>query len=119
MSKKTGYLRALHGAILIQHGCVPVYKKTVFVHEKLGQKTVWKGRVEVFDLLGHKQAKTCYAWQTIKDGAGEKIFTVLGNTLIDSPQKAVQAAIFMDTQPIASPPPPLTPRSASFHQFYL
>lgn len=90
----------MEGAILIQHSCKPTHRETVFVHEKTaGQETVWKGRVEIFDLQGHKEAKTCYAWHHTNDDGKVKIFAVLGNNLIDSPQRAVQAAIFMDIQP--------------------
>src|SRR5579862_6541186 len=103
MPKKTDYLSALEGAIQLQHQCKPTHRETVFVKEKLENETVWEGNVEVFDLEGHQDAKTCYAWQH-NDANGAKVFAILKNHLIDSPQRAIQAAIFVDKQPILPPP---------------
>jgi phosphate uptake regulator len=47
-----------------------------------------------------KEAQTCYAWRHT-DGHGTKIFTVLGNQVVSSAQRAIQAAIFVDVQPPA------------------
>ncbi|HTV62330.1 MAG TPA: hypothetical protein VMH30_07155 [Verrucomicrobiae bacterium] len=104
MSSKSNHLLALQAAIQLKHQCRPVHRESVFVHETAGaQETVWKGNVEVFDLTGHKVAKICYAWQHIQDDGDVKIFTILGNHFIDSPNRAVQAAILMDKQPAPYP----------------
>lgn len=99
--KKAGYLSKLESAILIKHQCEPLHKETVFVQEQTkDRETVWEGFVDAFDLIGHKEAKICYAWQHTGSEGNAKIFTVLGNNFITSAQKAVQAAIFADAQPI-------------------
>jgi hypothetical protein len=100
MSNRPDHLNILEEAILTKHGCKPTHKGTVHVHEQTdGNETVWEGTVEEFDLTGHKRAKVCYAWQHIDGQSEPKIIMVLGNRLIDSPQRAVQAAIFVDAQP--------------------
>jgi hypothetical protein len=102
MSQQSEYLESLQAAILLQHKCKPTHRETVFVHEKTRQdETVWKGHVEVFDVAGHKEAKTCYAWQNKNkntDYGDVKIFAVLGSKVVDSPGRAVQAAIFVDKE---------------------
>jgi len=104
-SPESDHLLALQAAIQLKHRCWPVHRESVFVHETTeARETVWMGTVEVFDLRGHKEAKTCYAWQHNKGDGDTKIFTVLGNQLIDSPKRAVQAAIFLDQQPAPYPP---------------
>jgi len=98
VSRQFSHLEALQAAIQIKHQCQTKHRKSVFVTEKTGEnETVWEGRVEVFDLKGHERAKTCYAWQAPRP-QGVKIFTVLENQFIDSPRRAIQAAIFMDEQ---------------------
>jgi hypothetical protein len=101
MSTKADYLDALEVAILTKHKCTPTHRETVFVQEKTTDgEMVWEGQVEVFDVTGHKEAQKCYAWWHT-DGHGTKIFTVLGNQVVSSAQRAIQAAIFVDVQPPA------------------
>lgn len=100
MPQQSDYFDSLEAAIAIGHQCQGVHRATVFVHERTQYGlTVWKGNVEVFDLKAHPRAKMCYAWR-YTEGNRSKIFTVLGNKLIDSAQRAVQATICMDQQPI-------------------
>lgn len=99
-TKQLDRLNDFESAILIQHGCKGIYQETVFVHEKTeANETVWAGNVEVFELAGHGHAKTCYIWEHYDRNGERKIFAVLGTDLINSPARAVQAAIFMDEQP--------------------
>jgi hypothetical protein len=100
MSNNADYLGTLEAAIRIQHRCNPTYRETVFVEERTtDNEIVWQGDVESFDLTGHEDARTCYSWQHT-DGSGEvKIFTVLGSNFVNSPNKAVQAAIITNAQP--------------------
>jgi hypothetical protein len=103
MLQRSDYLESLKAAIFINHKCKPSHRETAFVHvETKDAETVWKGRVEIFDLDGHHEADTCYAWQN-NDNDGFKIFAVLGNNFIDSPKRAVEAAIFTDKE---RPTPP-------------
>ena len=103
MTKSTDYLDALASAIKLQHKCRPAHKETIFVHERTAdEETVWKGEVEVFDLKEHPKAKTCYAWEHKGGNGNVKIFTILGSDIIDSANRAVQAAIFVGEQPPTS-----------------
>ena len=100
MSDNADYLGMLEAAILKEYRCKATHKETVFVEEKtVDGEIVWEGDVESFDLTGHAEANICYAWQHI-DGLGNaKIFAALRNALIDSPKRAVQAAVFTGAQP--------------------
>lgn len=101
MPRKIDYLGALEAAIFIKHNCKATHRETVFVLESTtDDETVWEGNVEVFVLAGHAQAKICYAWQHADERGHLKIFTVLESPFIDSAKKAVQAAIFIDAQPL-------------------
>jgi hypothetical protein len=94
-------LDAIKMVIRTQHCCQPEHRQTVLVHERTKDgRTVWMGFVEVFHLKGHQEAGTCYAWRWVDAEGKERIVSVLGNQLIDSPQRAVQAAIFSDRQPV-------------------
>ena len=102
MPHQSDYFDSLEAAIAIGHQCQAVHRATVFVHERTEfGATIWKGNVEVFDLKAHPKAKTCYAWKHT-EGNRSKISTILGNQLVDSAQRAVQATICMDPQPIKS-----------------
>lgn len=97
LSKNEKDLRELITAIALKHNCKAVYKETVLVHlSTADEETVWFGHVQVFDLIGHKRAKVCYAWRHHGPDGGMKPITVLGSRLVNSAQKAVQAAIFVD-----------------------
>ena len=105
MPQQSDYFDSLEAAIAIGHQCQAVHRATVFVHERTEYGlTIWKGNVEVFDLKAHPKAKICYAWKHT-EGNRSKIFTILGNTLVDSAQTAVQATICMDQHPIKLDPP--------------
>ena len=82
----------LKDAIRATHGCESLHVESVPVKEVFEGQTAWEGTVEVFDLVGHLQAKRAYAW-TYPDGDQNKTFTVLGIPPVDSPQSAVKVAI--------------------------
>lgn len=105
MKGKVEHLDVLEAAIFITHKCKPTHKRTVAVIERTeDNEIVWEGNVEMFDLTGHKNAKTCYAWLNFQENGGLRIFTMLGSYLINSAQRAVQAAIFSDAQlPVLKP----------------
>ena len=109
MARQVEYLEEIQIAIRFRHRCNADHKESVFVHEKTQKgETVWKGYVEVFQLIGHPETWTCYAWPSPKAN-GVKILTVLASHLIDSPQRAVQAAIFVDAQAALTPGATLPP----------
>ena len=82
----------LKDAIRATHGCESLHVESVPVKEVFEGQTAWEGTVEVFDLVGHLQAKRAYAW-TYPDGDQNKTFAVLGIPPVDSPQSAVKVAI--------------------------
>src|SRR6266571_7690219 len=82
----------LKDAIRATHGCESLHVESVPVKEVFESQTAWEGTVEVFDLVGHLQAKRAYAW-TYRDGDQNKTITVLGIPPVDSPQSAVKVAV--------------------------
>jgi hypothetical protein len=89
------HIEELRAIIKKMHGVDSRHVESVTVHESFQGKTVWKGIVEVFELIGHPKASRLYAW--IQDADGKKRhFTVLHVAPVDSPVKAVQAAILQD-----------------------
>ena len=105
--EKPDYLTLLQQAIEERHKCRAVHLDSVHVHETMGDKTIWAGEVEVFELAGHADANRCYAWSHREPGTSGsvlnsetmRLITVLGKRPVDSPQIAVRAAIFYDVQP--------------------
>ena len=95
VASKQDYLDRLRLAIEHLHGCSAVHVQTVPVHEVFRGQTVWKGRVEVFDIKGHAKAKRCYAWSHLdgKDDQDERFVAVLEIPPVTSPLRAVQASI--------------------------
>ncbi len=61
------------------------------VAETFKGDVVWTGEVLVFELLDHPTAHLCYAWEV--DG---EVTAVLHEGPVDSPQKAVRAAILSE-----------------------
>jgi hypothetical protein len=82
----------LKKAIFETHGCESLHVKSEPVVELFEGKVAWKGTVEVFDLIGHPEAKRAYAW-TYRDGDQNKTVAVLELPPVDSPQSAVKVAI--------------------------
>ena len=92
------YLEEIKSAIQGRCHCDATHRQTVFIHEKTADsETVWFGEVEVFDLTGCREAKRCYAWQSLEYGF--RIVTILHSRIVDSPHRAVQAAVFSGVQP--------------------
>jgi hypothetical protein len=97
MTTKSEYLAELQDSIELRCRCSATHRQTVFIHEKTGDnETVWFGDVEVFDLTGCKESTRCYAWQCVENGV--QIVTILRSRLVDSPHRAVQAALFSGIQ---------------------
>src|SRR5262245_10656311 len=81
----------LQNAIQETHGCESIYQRTEWVNEAFRRKRAWDGLVLVFRLIGHPQAKYCYAW-SYREGRKTKSIAVLGIPPVDSSQSAVKAA---------------------------
>lgn len=85
-------LAALQKAILDLHGAHAEHVESVPIVERFNGETVWDGVVEVFSLTDHP-AGTAYAWRHEGDSGGWRYVAVLHKPPVDTPQKAVQAAI--------------------------
>ncbi len=83
----------LKEAIRNLHGCDSTWIESVPVKETFQGQPVWEGTVQVFDLHGHPTAKRCYAWSHASKGSKRRYVAVLHQGPMDSPKKAVQAAI--------------------------
>ncbi len=100
-------INRLRDAVQAAHHCMAAHVQSVPVIEKPGDRALWQGVVEVFNLFGHPQAKRCYAWLAAdKDDAPTTI--VLGIPPVDSPRAAVKAVFEGGMPPSPSPaaPPP-------------
>lgn len=85
-------IAALARAILNLHGANAVHAESVPVKETFTGETVWEGIVEVFDLPEHPAGKA-YAWRHEADSGKWRYVAVLHKPPIDTPLKAVQAAV--------------------------
>jgi len=100
MAKRREYLLLLQAEIGHAHECDAAHRESVQVHETVDGQTVWKGDVEVFDLVGHAEAKICYAWWYDDRVKVARVVTVLGKPPVSSPAMAVMSAVFFDAQPV-------------------
>jgi len=88
----------LRDAIRRLHGCEAVHLMSSPVNEQFQGRTVWDGKVEVFDLIGHPKAKRCYAWAHKQDDGSDRYVAVLEIPPVDSPITAVRAAIVAESK---------------------
>lgn len=103
MTTRAEYLIEIENLIRDKYRCHATWRQAVFVHEKTANSaTVWFGNVEVFALDGCGESNTCYAWQCAE--CGLRTVTVLHSNLVDSPHRAVQAAVFTGIQPPLADP---------------
>ena len=85
-------IEGLQDAIELGHNCRAEHIRSVPLVERLGEQTVWEGVVEVFELVGHAQAKCCFAWSYEKDGIRHSV-AVLQLPPVTSPNTAIRAAV--------------------------
>src|SRR4029450_7428643 len=78
----------LKDAIRETHGCESLHVESVPVKEVFEDQAAWEGKVEVFDLVGHRQARRAYAWRC-RDGNQNTTVAVLEIPPVDSPASAV------------------------------
>src|SRR4051812_26378199 len=87
-------IEELKNAVEHTHGGTATFAQSVPVRETFQGQTVWEGVVHVFDLAGHPTATRAYAWPWPAEGSDKpRYVAVLHTNRIDSPLKAVQAAI--------------------------
>ena len=92
-------IEALQKAILDLHGCKATWFESVPVKEVFEAETVWEGVVQVFEIQGHPKATRCYAWSHgLDDSRKRRFFVVLHQGPVDSPEKAVRAAIVSEVK---------------------
>ena len=94
------YIDELRDAIRNLHGCEAEHVGFESVKEVFKGQTVWEGEVEVFNIRGHPKAKRAYAWAHAagEDDGGRRFVTVLELPHVDSPEKAVRAAIAQEAK---------------------
>ena len=79
------------------HGCCAVYQKAVAVREEFQGEVAWEGVVHVYSLSGQLSESSCYAWSSPVEGSeNRRFYAVLHTDRVDSPAKAVRAAIVSD-----------------------
>lgn len=89
----------LKRAVEVQHGGTATLVQSVPVHEKFEGRTVWNGTVHIFDLKDSPSgAKRAYAWSYEREDGRRRFFAVLHSGPIDSPVKAVRAAIVAEAR---------------------
>jgi hypothetical protein len=87
-------IEALQKVILDLHGCTSKWIEPVPIEETFEGETVWEGVVQVFEIKGHPKATRCYGWSHgLDDSKKRRFFAVLHQGPVDSPEKAVRAAI--------------------------
>jgi len=89
------YIDDLRAIIHKLHGAPATHRESVPVKEVWNGQTIWEGIVEVFDLHGHPDANTAYAWshETDDPDRPQRHITVLHVPPVVSPVTAVRAAI--------------------------
>jgi len=84
----------LQRAVEGQHGGKAALVDALPIKEIFLGQTVWEGVVHVFDLEGHPQATSAYAWSSpIENSDRRRFYAVLHLGGIRSPLDAVRAAI--------------------------
>lgn len=79
------------------HGCTAQFSGRKHIIEIFEGQPAWDGEVHVFKLSGHPTATICYAWDSPVEGSDRrKFYAVLHEPPVDSPEKAVRAAIVSD-----------------------
>ncbi|MGH7968581.1 MAG: hypothetical protein ACREIC_07640 [Limisphaerales bacterium] len=89
------YIERLKQVIFHLHKADSKHVESVSVEERYRGRTIWKGIVEVFNLVRHPKAKRCYAWshKAGKDDKDERFVAVLEIPPVKDPHSAVQVAI--------------------------
>ena len=92
------HIEELKGVIREVHGAEATHRESVPVKEVFRGQTVWEGTVEVFDLHGHPETKTAYAWShaTEDPDSPKRHVTVLHVHPVVSPLAAVRASIVQE-----------------------
>ena len=87
------YREALLDAIENRAKCVAVHFQTQPVRLAIDGKEVWKGKVEMFQLKNHPQAKLAFGWGFQNEQKKIEYITVIGIPPLDNPLSAVKAYV--------------------------
>lgn len=75
-----------------EYGCESRHVRSELVYDDFEGRTAWQGTVEVFDLIGHPEARRAYAW-VYSEGNQDYTVIVLEKPPVDSARAAVKVAI--------------------------
>jgi hypothetical protein len=89
---------ALQDAIRHMHGVESRWVESVEVDVTFEGAQVWKGEVQVFELVGHPKASLCYAWSEASQWNRRRFFAALGISPVESAVAAVRASIVADAK---------------------
>jgi hypothetical protein len=94
----------LQNAVEKTFNCPAQSVEAVHLREALQGKAEWERTVFVFALAGHPQAKKCYAWSSSPEGSAQiRHYVALHIPPIDSPEKAVIAALLQEQKMKSGP----------------
>ena len=78
----------------MQHtDCVAFHIQTQPVRLYINAQLAWKGKVEVFQLRNHPQAKLAFAWGVKSEQKKMHYIVILGIPPLDTPLMAVKAYV--------------------------
>ena len=89
---------ALQDAIRHMHGVESTWIESVEVDETFEGAQVWKGEVQVFELVEHPKAQRCYAWSEASQGNRRRFFAALHVPPVESAVAAIRASIAADAK---------------------
>jgi hypothetical protein len=92
VANKNEYIERLERAIHDRHGAVAIHLGTEAIVDTVRGQAVWEGKVEVFSITGHPEARICYAW-SYQDGPVERFAVILGIPPIRTELDAVRAFV--------------------------
>ena len=87
------YRENLLNAVENRAKCPATYLHTQPVRIAVDGQTLWKGKVEVFQLKEHPQAKQAFGWGYLNDQKKMEYVTVVGIPPLDNPVQAVKAYV--------------------------
>ena len=87
------YRENLLTAIEHRGNCGAIYRQTQPVRLSMGGQVVWQGKVEVFELKDHPQAKQAFGWGFQNSQNKTEYITVIGIPPLDTPLSAVKAFV--------------------------
>ena len=89
-----GGLALIQAAVETQHDCLATLREIARVDEQAEGETVCDGEVAVFSLTNHPTAAIAYGWsEPVRGSDRRRFYAVLHAGPVDSPEKAVRAAI--------------------------